>query len=240
MDLFQATFWFSLLNIIFIDLILAGDNAIVIGMAARRLPPTVQKKAIIYGTAGAVALRILATLVVVWLLGIPWLLAVGGVMLIFIAYKVLADDGDHDTIEAKDKLWPAVRTIIIADAAMGLDNVIAVAGASGQHTILVVIGLLISVPIVVWGSTIFIKILGRFPWIAYIGAAVLAYTASHMITEEPHFLPFFEEHAVLRILFIALVIAAVLIAGYFKKARQKKRRKEAETVRGSSSRPATR
>ncbi|WP_044479308.1 TerC family protein [Paenibacillus antibioticophila] len=240
MDLFQATFWFSLLNIIFIDLILAGDNAIVIGMAARKLPHTVQKKAILYGTAGAVVLRILATLVVVWLLGIPWLLAVGGVMLIFIAYKVLADDGDHDTIEAKDKLWPAVRTIVIADAAMGLDNVIAVAGASGQHTILVVIGLLISVPIVVWGSTIFIKILGRFPWIAYIGAAVLAYTASHMITEEPHFLPFFEEHVVLRILFIALVIAAVLIAGYFKKARQKKRRKEAEAARGSSSRPATR
>ncbi|MBU5674741.1 TerC family protein [Paenibacillus brevis] len=240
MDLFHATFWFSLLNIIFIDLILAGDNAIVIGMAARKLPHTVQKKAIIYGTAGAVILRILATLVVVWLLGIPWLLAVGGVMLIFIAYKVLADEGDHDSIEAKDKLWPAVRTIVIADAAMGLDNVIAVAGASGQHTILVVIGLLISVPIVVWGSTIFIKILGRFPWIAYIGAAVLAYTASHMITEEPHFLPFFEEHVFLRILFIALVIAAVLIAGYLKKEKQKKIRKEAEAAQRSSSRPATR
>lgn len=234
MDLFHASFWLALINIIFIDLILAGDNAIVIGMAARKLPHTVQKKAIIYGTAGAVVLRILATLVVVWLLGIPWLLALGGVMLIFIAYKVLADDGDHDTIEAKDKLWPAVRTIVIADAAMGLDNVIAVAGASGQHMILVVIGLFISVPIVVWGSTLFIKLLGRFPWIAYVGAAVLAYTASHMITEEPHFLAFFEEHSVIRILFIAIIVAAVLLSGYLKKEQQKKRKKESDQRTSSS------
>lgn len=221
MELFSASFFLALINIIFIDLILAGDNAIVIGMAARKLPQTVQKKAILYGTAGAVLLRIAATLVVVWLLGIPWLLAVGGVMLVFIAYKVLADDGDHDSVEAKDSLWPAVRTIVIADAAMGLDNVIAVAGASGQHMVLVIIGLLISVPIVVWGSTLFIKLLGLFPWIAYVGAAVLAYTAAHMITEEPHFLPFFEDNPILRYLFIAIIMAGVLFAGYRKKQRQR-------------------
>lgn len=221
MDFFSASFFLSLINIIFIDLILAGDNAIVIGMAARKLQPHVQKKAILYGTAGAVILRIAATLLVVWLLGIPWLRAVGGLMLIFIAYKVLSDEGDHDSIEAKDSLWAAVRTIVIADAAMGLDNVIAVAGASGQHTILVIIGLLISVPIVVWGSTLFIKLLGRFPWIAYLGAAVLAYTASHMITEEPHFVGFFEDNPVLKYLFIAIVIAGVLLAGFLKKQRQR-------------------
>lgn len=221
MDFFSASFFLSLINIIFIDLILAGDNAIVIGMAARKLQPHVQKKAILYGTAGAVILRIAATLLVVWLLGIPWLRAVGGLMLIFIAYKVLSDEGDHDSIEAKDSLWAAVRTIVIADAAMGLDNVIAVAGASGQHTILVIIGLLISVPIVVWGSTLFIKLLGRFSWIAYLGAAVLAYTASHMITEEPHFVGFFEDNPLLKYLFIALVIAGVLLAGFLKKQRQR-------------------
>ncbi|WP_435924907.1 TerC family protein [Paenibacillus sp. DYY-L-2] len=221
MDFFSASFFLSLINIIFIDLILAGDNAIVIGMAARKLQPHVQKKAILYGTAGAVILRIAATLLVVWLLGIPWLRAVGGLMLIFIAYKVLSDEGDHDSIEAKDSLWAAVRTIVIADAAMGLDNVIAVAGASGQHTILVIIGLLISVPIVVWGSTLFIKLLGRFSWIAYLGAAVLAYTASHMITEEPHFIGFFEDNPLLKYLFIALVIAGVLLAGFLKKQRQR-------------------
>ncbi|MGP0587535.1 TerC family protein [Paenibacillus timonensis] len=222
MDLFSAAFFLALINIIFIDLILAGDNAIVIGMAARKLPNSVQKKAILYGTAGAVVLRIAATLIVVWLLQIPWLLAIGGLMLVFIAYKVLADEGDHDNIEAKDKLWPAVRTIIIADAAMGLDNVIAVAGASKQHMVLVVIGLLISVPIVVWGSTLFIKLLDKFPWIAYLGSAVLAYTAANMVTEERHFLHFFEENPVLRYLLIAIVVAGVLVAGYMKKRQHRK------------------
>lgn len=159
-------------------------------MAARKLPAHIQKKAILLGTGGAVLLRIAATLVVVWLLNIPWLLAIGGAMLVYIAYKVLVDESGHETIDAKESLWPAVRTIVIADAAMGLDNVIAVAGASQRHMILVVLGLLISVPIVIWGSTLFIKLLGRFPWIAYVGSAVLAYTASHMITEEPHLEPF--------------------------------------------------
>ncbi|MGG6309897.1 TerC family protein [Paenibacillus macerans] len=234
MELFSAAFFLSLINIIFIDLILAGDNAIVIGMAARKLPHSVQKKAILYGTAGAVILRIVATLIVVWLLGIPWLLAVGGLMLVFIAYKVLADDGGHDNIEAKDKLWPAIRTIVVADAAMGLDNVIAVAGASKQHMVLVVIGLLISVPIVVWGSTLFIKLLDKFPWIAYVGAAVLAYTAANMITEEPHFLHFFEENLVLRYTLIALVIACVLLAGFLKKKRQQRKEED-----GHRTHPAT-
>lgn len=226
MELFSTAFFLSLINIIFIDLILAGDNAIVIGMAARKLPHSVQKKAILYGTAGAVLLRIVATLIVVWLLGIPWLLAIGGVMLVYIAYKVLADDGGHDNIEAKDKLWPAIRTIIVADAAMGLDNVIAVAGASQQHMVLVVIGLLISVPIVVWGSTLFIKLLDKLPWIAYAGAGVLAYTAAKMITEEPHFLHFFEENSVLRYSLIVLVIAIVLLAGFLKKKSQHRKEED--------------
>lgn len=229
MELFSATFFISLINIIFIDLILAGDNAIVIGMAAKKLPQTVQKKAILYGTAGAVILRILATLVVVWLLEIPWLLAIGGAMLVFIAYKVLADEGDHDSIEAKSSLWPAVRTIVIADAAMGLDNVIAVAGASQQHMVLVVIGLLISVPIVIWGSTLFIKLLDSFPWISYVGAAVLAYTAAHMITTEPHFLPFFEDKPILRYLFILIVMAAVLGLGFRKKKLQREKTKNQQS-----------
>ncbi|WP_223070274.1 TerC family protein [Paenibacillus caui] len=235
MDLFSATFFLTLVNIIFIDLILAGDNAIIVGMAAKKLPPSVQKKAILYGTGGAVLLRILATLVVVWLLHIPWLLAIGGLLLIYIAYKVLTDDDKEDKIEAKDSLWPAIRTIIIADAAMGLDNVIAVAGASNQHMVLVVIGLMISVPIVVWGSTIFIKLLTHFPWIAYLGAAVLAYTASHMITEEPKLLPFFEDKPVLKYGFIVIVMLVVLYAGYIKK----RRTREAAEKKHKSSHPAT-
>ncbi|GIP20509.1 MULTISPECIES: TerC family protein [Paenibacillus] len=221
MELFSAAFFISLINIIFIDLILAGDNAIVIGMAARKLPHSVQKKAILYGTAGAVILRIAATLVVVWLLNIPWLLAVGGLLLIYISYKVLTDEGDHDSVKAQTSLWPAVRTIVIADAAMGLDNVIAVAGASGQHMVLVVIGLLISVPIVVWGSTLFIKLLNLFPWIAYLGAAVLAYTAAHMITTEPKLAAVFVDKPVISFAFIILIVAAVLVIGHWRKKQQR-------------------
>ncbi|GAK39664.1 TerC family protein [Paenibacillus urinalis] len=222
MDIGQ--FLISLLQIVFIDLILAGDNAIVIGLAARNLPQSVQKKAIVYGTGGAVLIRILATIIVLWLLQIPWLLLVAGLLLVGIAYKLLADQGadEHSDIKAGSSLWSAVRTIIIADAAMGIDNVIAVAGAAEQNLILVILGLLISVPVIVWGSTLFIKLIDRFPWVMYIGAAVLAYTASNMITEERRFETFFISHPVLRILFIVLVIGGVLFAGYRKQQNMKR------------------
>ncbi|WP_138493245.1 TerC family protein [Paenibacillus pinistramenti] len=235
MDWLSASFLLTLINIIFIDLILAGDNAIVVGMAAKRLPSSIQKKAIFYGTGGAVLLRIAATLVVVWLLKVPWLLAIGGILLIYIAYKVLADDEGEEKVEAKDSLWAAVRTIVIADAAMGLDNVIAVAGASNQHMVLVIIGLMISVPIVVWGSTIFIKLLTLFPWISYLGAAVLAYTAAHMITEEPKLSPLLEDKPVLQYGFIAVAVLGVLYAGYLSKRRSREQKKEKR-----KSHPATR
>ncbi|CAI6070545.1 hypothetical protein PAECIP112173_02168 [Paenibacillus sp. JJ-100] len=226
MEPFSPTFWLALLNIVFIDLILAGDNAIVIGLAARNLHPAVQKKAILYGTGGALLIRIVATIIVLWLLKVPWLLLAGGLLLIWIAYKLLADQEDeHNDIQAGSSLWTAVRTIIIADAAMGLDNVIAVAGAAQQHLVLVILGLLISVPIIVWGSTLFIKLINRFPWIIYIGAIVLGYTASNMITEEQRIMPFFNEHPAVRILFIAVVICGIVFAGYRKRSSSKKQNK---------------
>ncbi|MBE9912789.1 TerC family protein [Paenibacillus donghaensis] len=212
-----VSFLAKLINIVFLDLILAGDNAIVIGLAARNLPSSTQKKAIFYGTGGAVLLRIAATVIVVWLLNIPWLLLAGGVLLIGIAYKLLADDDEHADVKAGRTFWSAVGTIIMADAAMGLDNVIAIAGAAQQNILLVVLGLLISVPIVVWGSTIFIKLITRFPWIIYLGSAVLAYTASKMITQEKRLQPFFESHSAVRIALIAIVMIGVLAAGYVKK-----------------------
>lgn len=150
-------FILSLLNIIFLDLILAGDNAIVIGLAARNLPSDTQKKAIVFGTAGAVVLRIFATILVVWLLKISWLLLAGGILLILIAYKLLTSENTSTDIKAGQSLWSAVGTIILADAAMGLDNVIAIAGAAKHNISLVIIGLLISVPIVVWGSTLLLN-----------------------------------------------------------------------------------
>ncbi|WP_338540193.1 TerC family protein [Paenibacillus tundrae] len=229
MDIFSAVFWIALVKIVFIDLMLAGDNAIVIGLAARNLHPSVQKKAILYGTVGALLIRIVATVVVLWLLKVPWLLLAGGVLLVWIAYKLLADQGEeHSDIQAGNSLWVAVRTIVIADAAMGLDNVIAVAGAAEQHLLLVILGLLISVPIIVWGSTLFIKLINRFPWIIYLGAIVLGYTATNMITEEHQLVPFFTEHPALRILFIVLVVAGIVLAGYRKRVNHDKAVKKHE------------
>ncbi|WP_091068267.1 TerC family protein [Paenibacillus sp. NFR01] len=217
-------FILPLLNIVFLDLILAGDNAIVIGLAARNLRGGTQKKAILLGTGGAVLLRIVATILVVWLLKVPWLLLIGGLLLIFIAYKLLTGESHEDEeIKAGKTLWSAVRTIIVADAAMGLDNVIAIAGASGHNIVLVVIGLLISVPIVVWGSTLFIKLINRYPWIIYIGSAVLGYTASTMIAGEQRIEPFFGDHPLLRVLLALVIIAGILAAGHWRRSHAPKK-----------------
>ncbi|MBD3917984.1 TerC family protein [Paenibacillus sp. PR3] len=212
MEILSWAFAAALLQIVFIDLVLAGDNAIVIGMAARNLPKAQQRKAVIGGTIGAVVIRAVATLLVVHLLEIPWLLLVGGLLLLFIAYKLLVQEEDHDNIKAGSTLWQSIRTIIIADAAMGLDNVIAVAGAAHGNDLLVILGLLISIPIVVWGSTLFIRLINRFPWIVYIGSGVLAYTAAKMVTHEEKLKSFFDNAWVLWG-FIALCILLVVLAG---------------------------
>ena len=187
MEFLSPAWWSALMAIILIDLVLAGDNAIVIALAARNLPKHLQKKAIIWGTVGAIGVRTLMTLVVVWLLKIPGLMLVGGLGLLWIAYKLIADqggdDGDHGP--AATTFWGAMKTIIVADALMGIDNVLGVAGAAHGAMDLVVIGLLISVPIVVFGSTMVLKLVDRFPAIIYIGAAVLAWTAASMIVNEP-------------------------------------------------------
>lgn len=185
MELFSAPWWSALLAIILIDLVLAGDNAIVIALAARSLPPDLQKKAIVWGTVGAIVVRSAMTVGVVWLLKIPGLMLVGGLGLLWIAYKLLADqdDGEHDGPVA-NTFWGAMKTIVIADALMGIDNVLGVAGAAHGSFDLVIIGLLISVPIVVFGSTMVLKLVERFPIIINIGAAVLAFTAAKMIVSE--------------------------------------------------------
>jgi YjbE family integral membrane protein len=212
MELFSAEFFSALLSIIVIDLVLAGDNAIVIGLAARNLPKEQQKKAIIWGTVGAIIIRATATLVVVWLLQLPGLHLVGGILLIWIAYKLLVDDQDEHNIEAKGSFAAAVRTIIVADALMGLDNVLGVAGAAHGSFVLVITGLIISVPIMVWGSTLFIKLIDRFPIIVTFGAAILSYTAAKMIVGEP-FLQDFFDNPWFRYTFEALIVIAVVLIG---------------------------
>jgi YjbE family integral membrane protein len=186
MEFFSAPWWAALLAIILIDLVLAGDNAIVIALAARNLPPHLQKKAIVWGAVGAIAVRSAMTIGVVWLLKIPGLMLVGGLGLLWIAYKLLADQGDkeHDGPVAST-FWGAMKTIVVADALMGIDNVLGVAGAAHGAFDLVIIGLLISVPIVVFGSTLVLKLVERFPIIINLGAAVLAFTAANMVVSEP-------------------------------------------------------
>ena len=172
--------------IILIDLVLAGDNAIVIALAARQLPPHLKMKAIAWGTVGAIVVRSVMTIGVVWLLKIPGLMLVGGLGLVWIAYQLLADQGDdgHDG-PVVTTFWGAMKTIIIADALMGVDNVLGVAGAAHGSFDLVIIGLLISVPIVVFGSTVVLKLVERFPAIIQIGSAVLAFTAAKLVESEP-------------------------------------------------------
>ena len=185
MEIFSLAFLSALAAIVVIDLVLAGDNAIVIALAARNLPPNIRKKAIIWGTVGAVVVRSLMTLVVVWLLKIPGLLLAGGALLLWIAVKLLAENKEEAHHEGGVSFWDAMKTIIIADAVMGLDNVLAVAGAAHGNYVLVVMGLVISIPIVVWGSGLILKLIDRFPVIIYLGAGVLAATAVKMMLSEP-------------------------------------------------------
>lgn len=212
MGLSLTQFFSGILSIVMIDLVLAGDNAIVIGLACRNLPRNIQMKAICFGTAGAIVIRILATLAIVWLLQIKGLMLGGGILLIWISYKLLAKPQNHDSVKCHESLFSAVITIMIADAVMGIDNILAIAGASHGNYTMVVIGLGISIPIMVFGSTLIIRLINRFPLIIDLGAAVIAYTAGKMITEEP-FLHNLFIRMELKYLLIALVIIGVLLTG---------------------------
>ena len=175
----------SLLLIIGIDLVLAGDNAIVIALAAKNLPKHQQKRAILFGSLGAVIITAIAAIIVVFLIQIPWLHLISGFLLLVISYRFMVDKENHGDVRMGKTLWQAVRTIIIADALMGLDNILAIAGAAGNHFVLIVIGLLISVPLVMLGSTIFIRLMDRFQWLLFVGSGLLAFTAGKMMVAEP-------------------------------------------------------
>ena len=219
---FFSPAWFSALGaIILIDLVLAGDNAIVIALAARSLPTALQRKAIIWGTVGAIVIRTLMALVVVWLLKVPGLMLIGGLGLVWIAYGLLAaGNGDKAHGSQDTTFWGAMKTIVVADALMGIDNVLGVAGAAHGSFDLVVIGLLISVPIVVWGSSLVLKLVDRFPALSYIGAAVLAFTAAKMIVSEPLLDTVFDPNALLRWGTYALAVVGVLATGRWAARRQ--------------------
>jgi len=186
MELSQAAFWLALLQIIWVNILLSGDNAVVIALAARALPPEQQKKAIVIGSAAAIIMRIVLTLVAAKLLLLPWLKLIGAVLLVYIGVTLLLpeneDDGDGKT---HGSLMSAIRTIMIADLVMSLDNVVAVAAAAMGDTTLLVLGLAISIPLVIFGSTLLLKVIERFPLIVWVGAALLGFIAGELLVGDP-------------------------------------------------------
>jgi YjbE family integral membrane protein len=195
-ELLTTQFWLGLGAIIWVNIILSGDNAVVIALAARSLPAHQQKQAIIWGAGAAVVLRIVLTIVAVELLKLSFLKLIGGVLLFWIAIKLLVpEDEGGDEVATSSHLIGAIKTILIADLVMSLDNVIAVAAVAKGSIVLLVLGLLISIPLVVFGATILMKLMERFPVIITIGAALIGYVAGEMLVTDPVVLEWFRAHA---------------------------------------------
>jgi len=179
-------FWVAVVQIIIIDILLAGDNAVVIALACRNLPPDLQKKGIFWGVFGAIALRVVLTAFAASLLTLPWLKIVGGVLLLWIGVKLIGpgEQSEHD-IHGHDNLWGAVRTVVVADFVMSLDNVIGVAGAAKGNILLLVFGLIVSIPLVVVGSQLILKAIERFPAVIVLGGGLLGWIAGELIATDP-------------------------------------------------------
>ena len=185
MELFTLQALWAFLAIVLIDIVLAGDNALVIGMAANKLPPHLRKRAIFWGTFGAIAIRFLSVAVITYLLMIPGLRIIGAVALIWIGWKLAFEQHDEEKVDAKTTFWGALSTIIVADAVMGIDNALGIAAAANGNWVLIIGGLLISVPIIVFGSSIVSKILHKYPDAVFLGSFVLFIVAFQMIIKEP-------------------------------------------------------
>ena len=190
-ELLTAHFWLAVGQIIMIDILLGGDNAVVIALACRQLPKDLRLKGILWGTAGAIVLRVVLIAFAVTLLAVPYLKLVGAALLLWIGVKLLVPDEDgHSNIQGSDKLWAAVKTVIIADLVMSIDNVIAIAGvatsAGGDHQMpLVIFGLVVSIPIIIWGSQLVLKLMDRFPLIITVGGMLLGWIAGTMAQTDP-------------------------------------------------------
>ena len=184
-ELASQAFWIGLAKIIGVNIVLSGDNAVVIALAARSLPPAQRKQAILWGAGAAVILRILLTIFAVALLALPWLKTIGSLLLFWIGIKLLAGDDDDADINASEHLMTAIKTILIADLVMSLDNVIAVAAAAGGSMTLLILGLAISIPLVVFGATLLVNLMERYPVIITIGAGLIGWVAGEMLVTDP-------------------------------------------------------
>lgn len=221
----MTDFFLSLLQIIIVNLVLSGDNAVVIALACRNLSPELQKKAVFWGSFGAIGLRVILTVIAIWLLKIPFVQVVGGLLLIWIAIKLLKGEDEESHIGGGSSMMEALKTIIFADLIMSLDNVIAVAGAANGNLLLVIIGLAISIPLIIWGSQLLMKLMNRFPIIVLLGAALLGYTAGEMIVGDKVVGAFLEEILpVLHIILpVALALIVIAVGNYLKRKADKAR-----------------
>ena len=217
-EFMSAAFLSALFAIVLIDLVLAGDNALIIGLVARNLPKDKQNRVIFWGTFGAIAVRALMAIIVVYILDLPGFMLAGGLALIWISRKLLQPDegaAEKHLAEAPATTFAgALRTIVIADAVMGVDNVLAIGGAATGSVLLIVLGLAISVPIIVWGSQLVIRLVDRFPSIVLLGGAVLAWTAYSMVVREPLLAQWFEGHPATRLV-AAILIFSISLAPWY-------------------------
>jgi hypothetical protein len=225
----DATFWAALLSIIVANILLSGDNAVVIALASRNLPPAQQKKAIFWGSAAAIILRVVLTITAVQLLTLPYLKIVGALLLLYIGVQLLADSSEEEEMKGHSNIWGAIRTILVADLVMSLDNVLAVAAAAQKgpeetRLLLLIIGLGLSIPLIIFGSTLLLKVMDRFPVIITLGAGLLGLLAGGMLVEDPAIkesmqAAFEDAHMIFEGLGVAIVI---LLGTYLKKKNAKK------------------
>ncbi|MDM0114917.1 TerC family protein [Variovorax sp. J22R133] len=216
-------FWIALSQIILINIVLSGDNAVVIAMASRSLPPAQQKKAIIFGSVGAIVLRVILTFFAVYLLTLPYLKLVGAALLFWIGMGLLKEEDEETDLEGHSGLAGAIKTIVVADLVMSLDNVVGVAAAAKGNVPLLVFGLVISIPLIIFGSTLILKLMDRFPVIITLGAALLGWVAGEMAMSDPAIAGWAAEQHTLHTVVPALGAVLVVLVGKWLNSRRAKR-----------------
>jgi len=227
-------FLIALFGIMMVNIVLSGDNAVVIAMASRCLPPKQQKMAILWGSAGAIGLRVILTLVAVMLLQIPYLQFTGGLLLVWIAAKLLVEEKHQECVEASDSYWAAIKTIIIADLVMSLDNTLAIAAIADGNYLLLTAGLALSIPLIVFGSNLLMKVMDKYAVFIYAGAGLIAWTAGEMMISDAKIGPALE-HAVPGWLIPAAITVAVLGVGVWTKHYRKVKTTENQESKVSES-----
>jgi len=214
----------GLLKIVLINIVLSGDNAVVIALACRNLPAEQQRKAIVFGSFGAIVLRVILTFVALWMLRIPYVQVLGGLLLLYIAVKLMKNDDQEAHLPSSQHLGAAVRTILFADLIMSLDNVLAVAGAARGHFVLIALGLAISIPLIIWGSKLLMTLMNRYPVIVLLGVALLGYTSGEMILSDHAIASRMEEaHPIFHYALSLLLAGAVIVVGKLLQKRPKER-----------------